>query len=99
MKIPSSVRIGPYEYAVQFQDKVLGDQNEELYGHIIYGPQQIKIQGGLSAERTAAIFLHEVLHGLDEVANLGLSEKQVTRLAPALLTFLRDNNLLQQGEG
>ncbi len=98
MKLPETVRIGPYDYAVQLEEKVLGDQNQELYGHIIYGPQQIKIQSGLSAERTAAIFFHEVLHGIDELLSIGLSEKQVARLAPALLTFLRDNKLLRESE-
>ncbi len=98
MKIPNSVKIGPYTYTVELHDKVLDDHNEELYGHIIYGPQQIKIQSGLSTERTAAIFFHESLYGLDEVVSIGLSEKQVERLAPALLSFLLDNHLLRDDD-
>lgn len=96
MKLPDSVKIGPYTYAVQTEEKIKGDRNEDLYGHIIYGPQQIKIEGGLSDERTTAIFLHEVVHGIDEYMGIGLSEKQVRRLGAGLAAFLRDNNLLRE---
>lgn len=98
MSIPESLRIGPYTYAVQFEDSPRGDRNEELYGHIIYGPQVVKIQGGLSHDRTMAIILHEAIHGLDELLALGLTEKQVQRLAPALFAFLRDNNFLNESQ-
>lgn len=98
MKLPERVRIGPYDYAVQLEDKVLGDQNQDLYGRIRYGPQQINLERGLSAERTLAVFLHEVLHGVDEYMSIGLTEKQVTRLGVGLATFLRDNNLLREDD-
>lgn len=96
MKLPEAVRIGPYSYAVSVEEKVLGDRNEELYGHILYGPQKIVIQSGLSEERTLAVFVHEVLHGVSEYMGVGLSEKQVGRLAVGLVTLLRDNNLLRE---
>lgn len=96
MKLPETVRIGPYDYAVQVEDKPLGDRNEALYGHIIYGPQVVKIQGGLSMERTLAILLHEAIHGIDEYMRIGLSEKQTTRLATGMTAFLRDNHLLRE---
>lgn len=95
MEIPETLRIGPYNYAVQFSEKVIGDHNEALYGHIIFESQLVKIQSGLSPERTAAILLHEAIHGIDEYMGIGLNEEQTKRLATGLLAFLRDNHLLR----
>lgn len=94
MKLPETVRIGPYDYVVQLEEKVLGDRNQELYGHILYGPQKVVIQSGLTDARTLAILVHEVLHGISEYLEIGLSEKQVIRLTAGLTVFIRDNGLL-----
>jgi hypothetical protein len=51
----------------------------------------------MSGDRAATAFLHECLHAIDELCDIELQEKQISALAPALLSFLRDNDLLKEG--
>lgn len=94
MDLPEEVRIGPYTYKVRMQGTVLGEHNEELYGNIAYGPQELKVQGNLSRERTVAVLAHEIIHGIDEYMHIGLREKQVRRLGAGLTALFVDNPAL-----
>ena len=95
MKLPEQVRIGPYTFAVVVEEGLRGDQNQDVYGQIKYDTQAIRIQAGLTEERTLVTFFHEVLHGIDETLGTGLTEKQITRFAPQLTAFLVDNDLMR----
>jgi hypothetical protein len=92
------LKIGPFSYKVKVKKKVYAKDGTELYGQILYPNQTVEYQKGLSLERTAAIVLHEALHGIDEAIGVGLSEKQVTKLGIALAGFLLDNDLLRTEE-
>lgn len=96
MKMPESVKVGPYTYAIERHEKVLNESNEALYGDIAFGPQVIRIRSELSGDRAATILFHEALHGISELVYADLSEKQVLRIVPALYAFLRDNHLLRE---
>lgn len=95
MKLPDSVKIGPFAYPIELKEKVVGQNGEDLWGHWHSFPRQyIEIKDGVSAERQLSIFLHEALHGIDESWEVGLKEKQIRRLGIGLTAFLRDNCLL-----
>lgn len=95
MKLPKNLKIGPYNYKVLHKKKV-EDRGVSLYGHILYGPQTIEVESGLSRERTLAIFMHEAVHGLDEAWCIGLSEKQVKKLGVGLAQVMLDNDLYRE---
>lgn len=44
-----------------------------------------------SDKQKEATFLHEIIHGLDEMYCIGLKEKQVEKLGTALYILLQDN--------
>lgn len=53
--------------------------------------QLISVCDGLPLGNEQDTVLHECLHALDKQFGIRLSERQVTRLAPALLAFVKDN--------
>ncbi len=98
MRIPESVKIGPYRYRIDMVQRPASQDGGAIWGRWHTGEQLIVIDSTASEEREAVTFLHESLHALDDFARLGLTEEQVTLLAPVLLLFLRENNLLREGE-
>jgi hypothetical protein len=94
LKIPDSVKIGPFTYTVKWHKKIV-DNGEDCWGTIKYGAGLINLERGLPEARALTVFFHECIHGLDDLAQIGLSEKQILRLAPALTAFLVDNGLLR----
>ena len=57
----------------------------ECYGFCQHNPQRILLNEGLTitAERLAAILLHEALHAIEDTYQLTLEEDTVTRLTTA----------------
>lgn len=53
--------------------------------------QQIWILDSNTEETNTNVLLHECLHALSDAYDLELSERQVTVLATALISFARDN--------
>ena len=53
--------------------------------------QLISVCDGLPLGNEQDTVLHECLHALDKQFGIRLTEKHVTRLAPALLSFVKDN--------
>lgn len=92
MKIPSKVKIGAYDYKVEWV-KELKDEKAKLWGlcdrenHIIF------LDKGLRGRRRIEVFLHECLHGMEESYDIELGEKKVSVLGLALLAFFVDNKL------
>ena len=95
MILPESVRIGPYTFKVIQHDRLREDGND-CWGTIKYAEGVINIETGHTDEHTRVTLLHEVLHGLDHAGAIGLREKQIRRLAPALMAFLQENGWLKE---
>lgn len=90
-----SIKVGPYRYTVRVvRDLRHPSHNSRLYGHWSNEEHTLAIRAGETPERTLAIFLHELLHAIDEAVDLGLSEKQVLRLGTMLAGALLDNDLV-----
>lgn len=92
MTLPDRVKIGPYIYNVYLSpDRIAAsDGNGWSVGQIDY--KQLFITVVEAAPRYMfATFIHECLHAIDDVAETGLSEKQISRLANGLAAFLIDN--------
>lgn len=96
LTLPESVKIGPYRYRVILKKHITTDDGKDLYGWIRHTPQTIHVQSGVSPSRTLAILMHEVLHGIDEAVDAGLTEEQIARLSPLLADVLTANRLLRE---
>ena len=44
-----------------------------------------------SEDQQKCTFIHECLHGIDDVFEIGLDEEQVRKTAKGIYTFMRDN--------
>lgn len=101
--LPSTVVIGPYVFAVEVDaDAHLRAEEEEdtrLYGRSAYAKAVININPHISEQLRRVTLLHEVLHTINFAHALGsmfederVEEWYISRLAPALLQVLRDND-------
>lgn len=90
MNIPQKVKILYKEYEVQEHPNIHNEQGD-LYGQIQYLPQVILLNSDASGEAKKATLIHEVLHGLDEMYHIELTEEQIEKLGNALYMFVKDN--------
>lgn len=90
MQLPKKINILYKEYEVDMQEN-LHDGGEELYGQIHYLLEKIFLNPASSEEQQKATLIHEVIHGLDDMYNIGLKEKQVEKLGNAIYVFVKDN--------
>lgn len=92
--IPNYVRIGCYDYNVEIvhQNIVVGP--EVLVGRIDYNNHVIQISSEDKSEQLMhQIFWHEVMHGIDNFHNIGLTEEQIDLLATGLYGFVKTNGI------
>ena len=90
MKIPAEVKILFTNYKV-VDELNIHDEKSDLYGQINYLNQIIKLNPQAKDEQKKSTFLHECVHGLDEMFSIGLTEEQVEKLGTALYTFIESN--------
>ena len=88
--VASRVHILHKNYTVSVCDN-LHDEKSELLGHINYLTQTIELRSDAGPDDKRVTLLHEILHGIDDVYELKLKERQVDLLAKALYQLLRDN--------
>lgn len=96
MRIPETLKVGPYTYAVKELEEVKSERGADLWGQCLMEEQEISLRAGQSSDRKAVALFHEVLHALEDVLEITINEKDLTRLAPALYQVLRDNDLLKE---
>jgi hypothetical protein len=105
VEIPKQVKIGAYVYRVELVNKPLKRSkkhrreygpNDEITGEIDYLNGTIKVfYIPNNPHRGLVDFMHECLYGMSEIVQAGLTEEQVTMLAPALTAFLLENGLMR----
>lgn len=98
MKLPSKVRIGPHNLALNYMDKV-GDDDD--WGHYSHPTQSIDLSNALLPEgsKWAEILIHEILHCLADQADIfNGNEKEEERVvgifAVGVAQVLKDNKTL-----
>lgn len=94
MRLPRTLKIGPYRYTVSVEKDPRNDHDQQLNGHILYDDLRIVMRASMPPERMAATLLHEVVHGLSELGQINLEEEQVHQLGGPLAAFLLDNGYL-----
>lgn len=90
MNIPKFVNILYKKYDIEIVDN-LHDEDGDLYGQIQYLPEKIYLHSESSEEQKKATLCHEILHGLNEMYNIGLKEKHIEKLGNAFYMLIRDN--------
>lgn len=96
MKIPETVKVGPFTYKVSLVD-IVNRYKPERIGEVEHDVnKEIRIQKDLDRDKLESVFIHELLHCTDVFMHLGLSEEQVERLEGAVYMVLRQNDLLRE---
>jgi len=90
MKIPNKIKMFNREYEVEFVDEV--DQNHRVQdAMVIFDKQKILIKRDLAKEYTIEIFLHEVVHIIEDQFEMKFKEEEVNQIARGLIEFLENN--------
>lgn len=96
MKIPETVKVGPFAYRVSLVDIVNRDLPDRIgeVSHCIN--KEIRLRKDLDQDKLESVFIHELLHCTDVFMHLGLNEEQVERLEGAVYMVLKQNDLLRE---
>lgn len=100
MKLPPTVKIGPYSGKVTRREKLVVD-GDECFGSSDLNSLEIEIATSeefASEALEASTFLHEALHLLLHVHKINVPDEEDTvgRLEITLLQFLKDNKTLMR---
>lgn len=97
MHIPSGVRVGSCDYAVEFVEHPLTLNGQECIGIVDCHMHQISINRTVGDyQRHEQTFLHELLHAIvhDRGLELDNEETIVDELAKGLHQVIRDNPMI-----
>ena len=83
------IKIGHIVYRVKRVKELKVDGND-CHGYIDYNKQTIFLKTEFPLKQQETL-LHEMIHGLSEFSNIGLSERQVGALANCLIMVMQDN--------
>lgn len=99
MNIPESVKIGYKDYKINKSDNDVISDNTVCYGEIQYDNGVINISKKHSEDQVNCALIHECVHGIDDIFDVGLSEEQITKLGKGLYGFIKDNPSLFSNNG
>lgn len=91
INIPSKVKIGYNDYSVNKIDGNVIDGNKVCYGNIEFEKGNINISSLYSEDMQKCTFIHECLHGIDDVVEADLTEDQIRLMAKGLYAFIKEN--------
>lgn len=91
MIIPEEVKIGYKTFKVNMIDANVIDGNKVCYGTIQHDNGSINIATLYSEDQQKCTFIHECLHGIDDIVETELTEDQVRKLAKGIYSFIIDN--------
>ena len=94
MRIPESIRIGPYKYKVEILETPKFD-NEDVMGVIKFNGMAIELKDNMNPQMRDTVWLHEILHGILNHAEINLEdeleEQIVNIISRGLYQVYRDN--------
>ena len=93
VKFPNKCKIGQFNYSISVVDN-LEDNNGALFGDVIYKNQEIRLDSGMSKERTRSVLLHEIIHALMEGSCPVEEEFFVRSFGMTLFNFMCENRNL-----
>lgn len=103
MKIPMEIKIGYRDYKVKFVSD-LNDGSKVLYGQVKWDEEIIELNQEVCENQKKCTLLHEVIHAIDEMEDIGLTEEQIVKLGKGMYKFIKDNeknmfgiDFMQQG--
>jgi hypothetical protein len=98
MKIPKWIKVGQQRLKIVVRDVVKARNGEEILGMTLTSVSVIEIgrtyHGKVCPEDSLAdTIFHEIIHSVNSIYGIGLTERQVIGLSGGLLAVIRDNKL------
>ena len=95
-----TLRIGPFDYAVDIVEDLKNDDGDGLYGEMVYSTRRIRVMTDQPADQRLATLWHEVLHALLEHAAREVKDAEavVRVLSHGIAQVLRDNPEIRGGD-
>lgn len=94
MKVPKEVKIGYKTIKVNMVDGHVIDGNKVCYGNIEYDNGNINISSLYSEDQQKCTFVHECVHGIDDIMETNLSEEQVRKISKGIYSLIKDNPMI-----
>ena len=98
MNIPKKIRIGSFDYNVDYTNETLILNAQQCYGLINYENTEIKIAKNIqNKQKQEQTFLHELFHGIVKEYKIDFTEDEeniVDKLANGIYQILKDNKEL-----
>lgn len=91
MNIPKKVKIGFKTYEIQKLNSDVIANSKVCYGSIQYNDGTINISTLHSEDMQKCTLIHESIHGIDDIFDIGLEEEQVVKLGKGIYQFIIDN--------
>lgn len=92
MQIPGKIKIGGLIFTVEEKFNEVRDKNQS--GSSCGNTQEIIIDKDISQQLKETTFIHEIIHQIDFVYNIGLEHQQVYQLETGLYSFIKDNPII-----
>lgn len=101
MRLPEEVKIGSHPYVIIERKRLRGGDGKPCAGLCSTEQLLILVEKKLRYAPTQqlAVFLHEVIHAIEDARGLTLPEETVQALADGLAGFLLDNDMLTWERG
>ena len=77
MNLPKSVNIGPYTIPVDEDPKPIDEDGREVFGWFDSVDYKILIAEGMPPVKKLDTFVHEIVEGINEIADLQLNHTQI----------------------
>ncbi len=92
MRIPRTLKVGGHKYKVMLNHKFT--KKENLVGQARHMDLEIRLQKNVNKKKLEEIFLHEVIHCVDNVWNSQkMNERMVDNISEGLYQVLTDNKI------
>ena len=88
-----SIKIGWKNYKIVYTDEELYEDGEKILGSVNCDAAKIIIETRHGEDSSKVTLIHEVIHAMDDMYNVGLEEWQVEALSNAIYTTIKDNNI------
>ena len=86
--LPPKIRVLGRDLPIQYVD---AEDMPKAWGEYDYETQVVRIRTGQQPQFEADTVLHELIHAIDDVMQLGMTERQVHCSASGLIALFKDN--------
>ena len=95
VKNKGQIKVGPVIYKETFKKNLRGDEGQRLFGQVQHLPREIELDASLAGVELLLTRWHEVLHALEDLYGVILSESEVSLLSTGIVQILLDNDFMR----